>query len=100
MLVLARSNDSHSGFIMEEAEAAGLYSPSCLSMCDWTACPGVNLELLPPEGSIEPLPSASLKQPLLPERFDFASDEKLAELAKGHIPVNTSKSTKWALKVR
>ena len=85
---------------MAEAEAVCSYSPSCLGMCDWTGCPGVNSELLPPEDRIEPLPSvSSSKQPLLPQRFDFASDEKLAELAKGHIPVNTSKSTKWALKV-
>ena len=94
---LARSNVTG---IIAEAEAVCPYSPSCLSMCNWTGCPGVNSELLPPEDRIEPLPSvSSSKQPLLPQRFNFASDEKLAELAKGHIPANTSKSTKWALKV-
>ena len=33
------------------------------------------------------------------QRFDFADDERLSELSKGLIPENTSKSTKWALKV-
>ena len=33
------------------------------------------------------------------QRFDFADDEQLSELSKGLIPENTSKSTKWALKV-
>ena len=70
-----------------------------IGMCDWTGCPGVNLELLPPKVNTQLLPLASSKQPPLPSRFDFASSEKLAELAKGNVPANTTKSTKWALKV-
>ena len=68
---IARSNDSHSGFIMEEAEAASL-TRRLASVC--ATGPPVNSELPPPpppEDSIEPLPSASLKQPLLPQRFEI-----------------------------
>ena len=68
-------------------------------MCDWTACPGVNSELLAPEDSIEPLPSASLKHLSYLNTLTLQANEKLAELAKGHILANTSKSTKWALNV-
>ena len=63
--------------IMDEAEAVYCYSPSCLGVCDWTGCSGVNSELLSLEDSLQPLSSAcSLKQPLLPQLFDLASNEK------------------------
>lgn len=33
------------------------------------------------------------------QRFKFASEEQLTEFSKGLIPANTTKSTKWALKI-
>ena len=75
-------------------------------MCKWTNClatttASIELRLLTsrPETSAS---SSSSYQPLLPsecERFQFKSDKELLELAKDYTPANTSRSTKWALKV-
>ena len=54
-------------------------------MCDWTGCPGEK----------ENETSATSRE----QRFtEFASDDKLADLAKGFVPDNTEKNTRWALK--
>ena len=49
----------------------------------------------------EPHPSVTAGQPSksvsTTERFEFASEQELTELAKGLVPENTSKSSKWAL---
>lgn len=42
--------------------------------------------------------SLTSKQQDSTQRFQFATEEELAELAKGLIPLNTSRSTTWALK--
>ena len=76
--------------------------PFCLGMCDWTDC----ATMAKPRPSTEPLPSSSCSEslplsanePLPCQRFSFASEEQLADLAKGIVPLNTTKSTKWALK--
>ena len=47
----------------------------------------------------EPLPPVGTNEPLPCQRFTFASEEHLADLAKGIVPLNTTKSTKWALKI-
>lgn len=91
--------------------------PSCLGMCDWTDClkdidrahPKVRAEL-PGHTSAsstnclekpQPLGEASRADvpipPLKPQRFNFVSNEELSALSKGVVPVNTDKSTKWAL---
>ena len=93
-------------------------SPFCLGMCEWTDCASKQTmaklhppteplpsnsscsnEPLPSAGSNEPHPSASANELLPCQRFTFVSDEQLADLAKGIVPLNTTKSTKWALKV-
>ena len=80
------------------------FSLSCLGMCKWTECATVNRKLHPQmdelrtDNKLQPLPSTSkIDAPI--KRFDFATDEALAELAKGHIPYNSNRSTKWALTV-
>ena len=97
------------------------YDPLCLGMCDWTDCPGAglggaNAELPHPlqtassKACPRPCPfteqqqqpsttaSTSSAQPLPPsERFQFADEKSLLELAKGCTPADTSRSTKWAL---
>ena len=47
----------------------------------------------------QPRPSTSAEpsEPLPQPHFQFASEQKLTELAKGLVPENTSKSTKWAV---
>lgn len=84
---------------MEEVDAVCSYSSFCLGMCEWTDCPGglylqTEARLLPLN---EPQPSSTFRTE--PQRFNFASDEQLSDLAKGLIPANTCKPTKWALKV-
>ena len=90
----------------------GSGNPSCLGMCEWSDCrplpepaeesqPHLPTSLASPAPTVQPIASAcGSKQPLLPsERFQFSSNEKLLELAKGYTPANTNNSTKWALKV-
>ncbi len=49
-------------------------------------------ELLPPISSThnEPLPQEV-------NRFDFSTEEELAELAEGLVPKSTAKNTQWAI---
>ena len=83
-------------------------------MCKWTDCLGSRLGgvkadadllhplrvSLSPHPFIEQQPLTSSTQPLPPsEHFQFADKKSLLELAKGYTPANTSRSTKWALKV-
>ena len=97
------------------------FSPYCLGMCEWTGCPGAsaaatsstftNMELHPQTEAFQPLPvprpvpSNSVTASCLmltatpPKRFCFATEDQLGELAKGYIPPNTNRQTKWALKV-
>ena len=102
---------SNNAIQMEEVtESVCPFSSSCLGMCSWTDCPGgvdrVNSETGPhPETELQLLPSASCSNSSKIEvhpspsqgRFEFASENQLQELAKGHIPQNTSYSTQWAL---
>ena len=89
------------------------FSPNCLSMCEWTDCPGhsnasgLQLERSPSHSlpQLEQLhPSSSKDQPRPPmasnesARFQFSSEEQLSELAKGLIPENTKGSTNLAVK--
>ena len=85
------------------------HDPFCLGMCDWTECPCVLLTQ--PTNPTRPLLQESLptnslqesalldEQPSTSKRFKFATEDKLAEMAKGFTPQNTSKATKWSLKV-
>ena len=87
------------------------YSNSCIGMCEWTDCPGaLQFDTIGPHPTSEkqphllcaneqPRPSTSAEpsEPLPQPRFQFASEQKLTELAKGLVPENTSKSTKWAV---
>ena len=89
-------------------------------MCEFTGCPGaLQLESAKPHPATErphlatstgrprlltgtePHPSVTAGQPSksvsTTERFKFASEQELTELAKGLVPENTSKSSKWAL---
>ena len=89
------------------------FLPFCLGKCEWTDCtkqaeatklhptrqphPSTN-EPLPSDSCCskhEPLPSSSSLHPT----FQIASEGQLTEFSKGLIPANTTKSTKWALKV-
>ena len=84
-------------------------------MCEWTNCAAMAGKLRP---SIEPLPSTSSGsasssatnelhpltlaceiEPLPLQRFTFATDEQLTDLAKGIVPANTTRSTQWALRM-
>ena len=57
-------------------------------MCDWTDCPG---------GKESEFPESSALS--REQRFtEFVSDDKLANLAKGFVPDNTERNTRWALK--
>ncbi len=95
---------------------AGRHSALCLGMCNWTECPCQPLTQpttptrpsfqasLPPTISLqeshesqESQESLLLHQPS--KRFKFESDDKLAEMARGFTPENTSKATKWSLRV-
>ena len=92
-----------------EVTSACSSDPFCLGMCKWTEWPelgGVksNTYLLQTSSqTLSPRPSTSCSssiQPLPPsEFFKFAHNSYLVTLAKGYTPVNTSSSTKWALKV-
>lgn len=83
-------------------------NPFCLGMCEWMNCSGVpkepHLPTLSPHPEITPTTSSSAyPEPLLPSKrqpdcFHFKSDEELLQLAKGYMPANTNRSTKWALK--
>ena len=111
---------------MEETSAVCFLSPFCVGMCEsfGDECheyvelhPSImslsgklrpTSELHPSSTATEPLPYPasfderkvdSKKSLLTTQRFSFASSEQLSELSKGHIPENTLKSTKWALKV-
>ena len=95
--------------------ACSAMDPLCLGMCEWTGCPGTPnekpcLPLVVPR-PVEEGPcanqasAASTYQPLLQsassadnlgDRFSFKTEEELRELS---TPANTSRSTKWALKV-
>ena len=87
------------------------YSPVCLGLCsEWYDCPGQGgakpfiephpIQALSPPIQCDELRPSSSSQPLPPsERFHFVDDKNLLELAKGYTPANTSRSTKWALKV-
>ena len=83
-------------------------NPFCLSMYKWMNCSGAPKESHLPTLSPHPeitLTTSSLAypEPLLPserqpDRFHCKSDEELLQLAKGYVPANTNRSTKWALK--
>ena len=80
-------------------------------MCAWTNCPGVRHDSTRPHPNSEQQPRLSVSEqphpssqaprtdpePLPQPRFRFASEQKLTQLAKGLVPENTSKSTKWAI---
>ncbi len=89
---------------------AGRHSALCLGMCNWTECPCQPLTQpttptrpsfqasLPPTISLqesheshESQESLLLHQPS--KRFKFETDDKLAEMARGFTPENTSKAT-------
>ena len=87
------------------------YNPFCLGMCEWTDCPGA-LQLdatprptcprisAPPSNSPAVTASSSLSShSSLSEskRFKFATEEELSTFAKGLVPENTTRSTKWAM---
>ena len=73
--------------------------PFCLGMCEWTDCASMaklrpSAEPLPSTSSCsfsvkEPLPPVCTNEPLPCQRFTFASEEQLADLAKGIVPFNT-----------
>ena len=48
---------------------------------------------------LHPLTLACEIEPLPLQRFTFATDEQLTDLAKGIVPANTTRSTQWALRV-
>ena len=83
------------------------YDPFCLGVCEWTDCPSSGLDgvktrtkMPSPRPFTEQQPSTSSIQPLPPtEHFQFVDKKSLLELAKGYTPANTSRSTKWTLKV-
>ena len=86
------------------------YSAYCLGMCEWTDCPGALIQddntppaphptdtpISAPPVTFPPATSPTSLEPTA-KRFKFASEQQLSELAKGLVPENTSKSTKWAL---
>lgn len=75
------------------------FSPFCLGMCN---CPGVNLTPLPQnEDRPSTVRTCAERNKILPPSncFNFASEDKLVELANGHVPANTACSTEWVLKV-
>ena len=88
----------------ETSSSACPVDPSCLGMCSWTNCPGnadsVNFEPHPISSGSKPLPLTSCKlQPASRlERFAVVTDQELAKLAEGLTPLNTAKTTSWALK--
>lgn len=78
----------------------------CDGLCEWNACPGVftpptiNNSLHPSvadevTASNELRPSS--EQPSS-KRLQFTDEKEMGELAKGIIPITTSRATKWALK--
>ena len=80
------------------------FSRFCMGMC---GCPGGYNARPRPNGQSSPRrPSEDAPQQLtLPplnepsvQRYEFVSDEKLAELAKGLVPPNTARNTRWALR--
>ena len=92
----------------EECEQqAHLYSPFCLGMCEWTDSPGQGVTIAPHQQTTNvnvnncPPTSSLVALDVLPpsECFNFASEDQLFQLSKGHIPANTARSTEWALKV-
>ena len=92
--------------------AACSYDPYCLGLCEWTDCPGaLQLEYTPrptyplvsaPPPHSPPATASSSSHSSLsvqPEstQFKFATEEDLSTFAKGLVPENTTRSTKWAL---
>ena len=84
------------------------YDPYCLSLCEWTDCPGAlqldntprptNLLVSAPPSQSPPVAShSSLSVQPESTRFKFATEEELSTFAKGLVPENTTRSTKWAL---
>ena len=78
------------------------YDPYCLGVCEWTDCPRAlhnsPRPAVPPNSttanySTSPTPSVQTAS----KRFKFAEEEELSQFAKGLVPDNTNKSTKWAL---
>ena len=70
-------------------------------MCDWTSCIGAKDK--PPAQLHIPIPSMSTSKgephPPTNKWFKFTNEDTLKEFSKGLIPVNTVRSTKWALNV-
>ena len=88
------------------------YDPYCLGVCEWTDCPGARqledtprptypLVSAPPPHSPPAIASSSshFSLSVQPEstRFKFATEDELSTFAKGLVPENTTRSTKWAL---
>ena len=84
------------------------YDPYCLGLCEWTDCPGAlqldntprptNLLVSAPPSQSPPVAShSSLSVQPESTRFKFATEEELSTFAKGLVPENTTRSTKWAL---
>jgi hypothetical protein len=71
-------------------------------MCEWTDCSGALVNLprpsSPPISTAATSPTSSFQT--TSKRFKFAKEEELSEFAKGLVPENTSKSTKWALNIK
>ena len=83
------------------------YSRSCLGMCEWTDCPGAAADSILPRPATPPtvatpnrltsLTTSVTSPTSAVKRFKFAKEEELSQFAKGLVPQNTTKSTKWAL---
>ena len=102
----------HSTVVVATEMAACSYDPYCLGLCEWTDCPGAlqledtprptyALVSAPPPHSPPATASSSSHSSLSvqPEStwFKFATEEDLSTFAKGLVPENTTRSTKWAL---
>ena len=88
----------------EATEMTCSVDPYCLGMCSWTDCSGnadvaINYPEPHPEPEPLPLPSTETSNEPHPTSgcFAIASEQELAKLAEGLVPLNTSKTTKWAI---
>ena len=73
--------------------------PYCLGVCEWIDCPRAlhnsPRPAVPPISTTSTSPTPSVQT--ASKRFKFAEEEELSQFAKGLVPDNTNKSTKWAL---
>ena len=92
--------------VSENDTVACPVDPFCLGMCSWTGCPSGNadmatLEPHPQNEQLQPptstISEAEQPHPAKSTRFALASEKELAKLAEGLVPLNTAKTTNWAL---